>query len=170
VSMANQRPDSSVTSQSLPRRSVVFSALAGAVVAAGLLFGGAGSARAEDPGPKAEVIVIHATHCKEKRIDPEAKVAPSMGFECLRTLDRKLLPLVANHPSTVNLPNGRIFTLAYNGRERDRHKLTASLNPPDGGAQQVKLADIVAEANKPFNVGGLTHQGGVLILMVKVIP
>ena len=166
MSMANHRPNS----QSLPRRRIAFSALTGAVAAAALLVGSARHARAEDPGPKAEVTVIHATHCKEKRIDREAKEAPSMGFECLRLLDKKLLPLTPNHPSTINLPNGRIFTLAYNGRDKERHKLTASLNPPDGGAQLVKLADIAAEVNKPFNVGGLTHQGGVLILMVKVLP
>jgi hypothetical protein len=157
--------------QSLSRRSVVFSALTGAFVAASVLAGGARDAHADDTGPKAEVVVIHATHCKEKRIEPDAKEAPPMGFECLKVLDKKRLPLVVNHPSTINLPNGRIFTLAYNGRDdKSRHKLTASLNPPNGGTDLVKLADIAAEVNKPFNVGGLTHQGGVLILMVKVLP
>ena len=33
-----------------------------------------------------------------------------------------------------------------------------------------KLADVTADNNKMFNVGGWMHQGGVIVLTIKVLP
>jgi hypothetical protein len=129
-------------------------------------------ASADDTGPKAEVMVVHATHCpkEKKHIDPRIGQVASVGYECMDLLDKKVLALQPNKTSSAPLPNGRIFYLQYLGRQGDKYKLTASFNLPDGGPGPMKLADVAAELNKPFNVGGLSHAEGVLILTVKVIP
>lgn len=126
---------------------------------------------AADAAPKAELMVILATKCSEKKVDPAiGDVPPSMGYECMKLLDRKTLPLTQGSPSTASLPNGRTFQLAYNGPADKRYKVTASISPPDKGPGFTKLADITAEPNKTFNVGGFSYQGGVLVLAVRIVP
>jgi hypothetical protein len=148
-----------------PTRVTFGLALAGAV-----LFGQVPRAEA-DNAPRAELMVVHATKCAEKKVDPAIGDAPpSLGYECMKLLDKKSMALVANQPSTTSLPNGRTFQLAYNGRAENRYKVTASISPPDSGAGFVKLADITAEPNKTFNVGGFAYQGGVLVLAVRIVP
>lgn len=122
--------------------------------------------------PHAEVMVIHATKCEHKSIDPAIGDAPppSLGYDCLKLLDRKSLPLVVGAGSTMTLPNGRTFELRYNGRAEGKHKVTASVSNADRSPGFTKLADIAAEPNKPFHVGGFAHQGGVLFLSTKIVP
>jgi hypothetical protein len=115
-------------------------------------------------------MVIHATKCGTKSIDPQIGDVPGLGYECMKLLDKKIIPLPLNQMSATTLPNGRIFYLLHTGKAGERFKVTASINPPDGGAGYTKLADITTEANKSFNVGGLSHQGGILLLTVRIVP
>ena len=142
----------------------------GSLAAAAVLFGSAAPALADAP-PKAELMVIVATKCDQKKVDPAiGDVPPSMGYDCMKLLEKKTMPLDPKQPSTTALPNGRTFQLAYNGRAENRYKVAASISPPDKGPGFVKLADITAEPNKTFNVGGFSYQGGVLVLAVRIVP
>lgn len=124
-----------------------------------------------DAPPHAEVMVIHATKCEKRSVDPAiGEAPPSLGYDCLKLLDRKSLPLVLNQPATMTLPNGRTFELRYNGRDGGKHKVTASISNADKSPGLTKLADINAEPNKAFNVGGFAYQGGVLLLSTKIVP
>ncbi len=133
------------------------------------------AAKAAD-APKAEVMVVHATKCEKKSVDPALGDAPpALGYDCLQLIEKKVLPLAPNKASTTPLPNGRTFELLYGGKVGDRFKVTASIDrqAKDAGAAQdafKKLADITAEANKPFNVGGFSYKGGVLVLTVRIVP
>ena len=124
-----------------------------------------------DAAPHAEVMIIHATKCAVKSVDPQiGEAPPALGYDCLKFIDRKSMPLVVNQPSTALLPNGRTFQLVHTGRADAKFKVTASISNADQTPGFTKLADINADANKPFNVGGFAHQGGVLLLTVKIVP
>jgi hypothetical protein len=145
----------------------------GAVAFALALFGHVPAANADAGAvPNAEVMVIHATKCDKKKVDPEIGDVPrALGFECLKLLEKKTMPLVLNQPSKTTLPNGRTFQLLHTAKTDDnRYKLTASISPTDGSSGYVKLADITADPNKRFNVGGFTHDNGVLVLTVRILP
>jgi hypothetical protein len=124
-----------------------------------------------DNEPKAEVMVIHATKCEKKSVDPQIGDAPpALGYDCLKLLEKKTMPLVLNQPSTMPLPNGRTFQLLHTAKVDKRFKVTASISRADKSGAFDKLADITADPGKPFNVGGFSHQGGVLVLTVKIVP
>lgn len=141
----------------------------GAVVVGASLFGS--TVASADASPHAEVLIIHATKCAQKSVDPQiGEPPPSLGYDCLKLLDRKQMPLVLNQPSTTPLPNNRTFQLVHTGRAGSKYKVTASISNADGTPGFSKLADVSADANKTFNVGGWNHQGGVLLLTVKIVP
>lgn len=150
----------------LTRRRLVF----GLLLAGATFIVSVPEARAEAP-PKAEVMVIHATKCDKKSVDPEIGHAPpAMGYDCLKLLEKKTLALPMNQASTAPLPNGRTFQLLHTAKVGNRYKVTASISPADGSGGFTKLADITADPNKPFNVGGFSYQGGVLVLTVRILP
>jgi hypothetical protein len=124
-----------------------------------------------DAPPKAEVMVIHATKCEKKSVDPQiGDTPPALGYDCLKLVEKKTLTLALNQASSTPLPNGRTFQLLHSAKVANRFKVTASISPADGGAGFTKLADITADANKPFNVGGFSYKGGVLVLTVRIVP
>ncbi len=142
----------------------------GAIVLGAAVLGNIPQASADAP-PRAEVMVIHATKCDKKSVDPQIGDAPpSLGFDCLKLLEKKTMPLSLNQASTMPLPNGRTFQLLHTAKVDKRYKVTASISPADGSGGYVKLADITADPNKPFNVGGFTYQSGVLVLTVRIVP
>lgn len=157
-----------------PARAFFSASSAAGVVTLGVaLFGHVPSASAQpkEAAPKAEVMVIHATKCEKKSVDPQIGDAPpALGFDCLKLLEKKTMPLVLNQASTTPLPNGRTFQLLHTAKVDHRYKVTASISPADGSAGYVKLADITADPKKPFNVGGFTYQSGVLVLTVRIVP
>jgi len=124
-----------------------------------------------DVGPNAEVLVIHATNCDKPYTDPAIGVMPALRYNCYKLLDRKGLPLRAGQASTMGLPNGRTFQIALNevtSERPPRYKVSASISQPDGKFN--KLADITAESNKRFHLGGFAYQGGALVLAVNIGP
>lgn len=135
------------------------------------LFTNAAPAYADAPagGPTAEVLVIHGTQCDKPAVDPAIGEAPPLKFNCYKLLDKKALGLKQGQPSTMALPNGRTFQVAYNGMDKARYKVTASISKPDG-AGFMPLAEIAAEPNKKFHVGGFAYQGGALLLAIRIVP
>ncbi|MDF2692811.1 MAG: hypothetical protein K0S65_1194 [Labilithrix sp.] len=152
--------------RSLDRRKLILGALA----ATAAFIGRAPEASADAP-PKAEVMVVHATKCEKKSVDPAlGDTPPALGYDCLKLVEKKTLPLTLNQASTTSLPNGRTFQLLHSAKVGNRYKVTASISPADGSAGFTKLADITADPNKPFNVGGFSYKGGVLVLTVRIVP
>lgn len=148
------------------RRTLLLSALAlGCAVVSS-----APSAQAQGAGPKAEVLVIHGTQCDKPSVDPQIGEMPPLKYNCYKLLDRKTLPLTKGQSSTTALPNGRTFQITYGDMTADkRYKIAAAISQPDGKGF-LKLADITAEANKRFNVGGFAYQNGALVLAIKIVP
>jgi 3,4-dihydroxy-2-butanone 4-phosphate synthase len=122
--------------------------------------------------PKAEVLVIHAKKCdhEHRSIDPKIGEPPNIGYECMTLVGRRMLKIPLNQPVEMELPNKRMFQLQHSAKVDNRYTITASISAADGSNTFQKLADITTEANRTFNVGGFSHQGGVLVLTVRIIP
>ena len=144
--------------------------LASVIAGCALLVGAPGVADAQPAGPKAEVLVIHGTTCPTPSVDPAIGEVPPLKHNCWKLLDKRLLPLAQGTPSTMPLPNGRTFQVAYNGLSSDkRFKVAASISKPDGVGFN-PLAEITAEPGKKFHVGGFAYQNGSLVLAIRIVP
>lgn len=121
-------------------------------------------------GPNAEVLVIHGTQCDKPTVDPAIGEMPPLKYNCYKLLEKKVLPLQKGKPSTTPLPNGRTFQVTLNDVTPDkRYKVGAAISQPDNNGF-LKLADITAEPNKRFNVGGWAYQNGAIVLAIRVLP
>jgi hypothetical protein len=147
------------------------SAVLGAVIVGASMLG-ATPASADAKGLHAEVMVIQATKCAQKTIDPKITTPPpSLGYDCLSLIRTDTMPLTLNQASNDTLPNNRTFQLIHTGRTGDgKYKVTANISNADGSAGFTKLVDANADPNSVFNVGGFSHNGGVLLLSVKIVP
>lgn len=149
------------------------SLLAAVAAACATLCGGVTGIREADAqaaGPSAEVLVIHGTTCPTPSVDPAIGEVPPLKHNCWKLIEKKLLPLAQGAPSTMGLPNGRTFQVAYNGRAADkRFKVAASISKPDGAGFN-PLAEITAEPGKKFHVGGFAYQNGSLVLAIRIVP
>ena len=150
------------------RRSLL---VAFAMLAATAVFTSAPAADAQGNGaPQAEVLVIHATQCDKPGVDPAIGEMPPLKYNCYKLVEKKMMPLTKGQSSTTSLPNGRTFQLTYGDQTPDKkYKVGAAISQPDGKGY-MKLADITAEANKRFNVGGFAYQNGALVLAIKIVP
>ena len=149
------------------RRHMLLSALAlgCAVIAAAPAADAQGNA-----APQAEVLVIHATQCDKPSVDPAIGEMPPLKYNCYKLVEKKMMPLTKGNSSTTSLPNGRTFQLTYGDQTPDKkYKVGAAISQPDGKGY-MKLADITAEPNKRFNVGGWAYQNGALVLAIKIVP
>lgn len=128
------------------------------------------AAEAQGAAPHAEVLVIHGTNCDKPSVDPQIGEMPPLKYNCYKLLEKKSLPLTKGQSSTTPLPNGRTFQITYSDMTPDkRYRVAAAISQPDGKGY-LKLADITAEANKRFNVGGFSYQNGALVLAIKIVP
>ncbi len=143
-------------------------AVAGAVLAS-CFFAHAPEADAQPSVPKADVLIIHATQCERPSVDKEIGEAPPLKYNCYKLVNRTTLNLVKGQPASTVLPNGRTFQLTLTDLTPDkRFKVSAAISNPQGGF--MKLADITSEANKQFHVGGWAHQGGALVVGIRINP
>ena len=139
------------------------------VVAACALFAHVPRAEA-DGAPKADVLVIHGTQCEKPSVDPQIGQAPPLKYNCYRLLERKSLSLTKGQPSTTSLPDGRTFQITLTDVTTDRRfKVSAAISQTDNKGFS-KLADITAEPNKQFHVGGFAYQGGAIVLGIRIVP
>lgn len=154
----------------IPRRKLM---LATVIAGCALMVGAPGIADAQPAGarsPSAEVLVIHGTTCATPSVDPAIGDVPPLKYNCWKLLDKRLLPLAQGTPTTMPLPNGRTFQVAYNGLSPDkRYKVAASISKPDGVGFN-PLAEITAEPGKKFHVGGFAYQNGSLVLAIRILP
>lgn len=155
------------TSRRFARRTMLSLVVASAACAATMF--AAPKAVAEGT-PNAEILVIHGTQCDKPSVDPAIGEAPPLKYNCYKLLEKKLLPLQKGQANTTPLPNGRTFQVTLNDvTPEHRYKIGAAISQPDGKAF-LKLADITADANKRFTVGGWAYQQGAIVLVIRVVP
>jgi hypothetical protein len=153
----------------------------GAVWTAAWLCALTSAAHADDPKPAApkgaetvasEVIVILAREA-EGSVDPSLasikalKQPPFNAFKSMKILSRTAVSL-STEASSVDLPNGRRLQLTLLERRPDgRTKVQVSINKP-GQQDYLPLLQVIASAGEPFFVAGQKHEGGTLVIGVRV--
>jgi hypothetical protein len=148
-------------------RSFRLIALAGAVWASV-----AGDAIAQE-AVSAEVLVVLA---KEEAGDIDASLRsmaalrrpPFNTFRSMQVLSRPRVGLLPEQPSEIRLPNGRSLRLVLQQVMPDgRYRVRVSINRPNQN-DYLPLLQVVASPGDPFFVAGQSHQGGTLVVGVRV--
>jgi len=125
-----------------------------------------------DAPVKGEVLVILAKE-QAGEIDPGLKKLPALqkppfsSYKSMKVLSTTDVELTSDKAATVALPNGRTLQLKLLERMPDgRHKVEVSINRP-GKQDYLPLLTVIA-SGEPFFVAGQTHQGGTLVIGVRV--
>jgi hypothetical protein len=121
-----------------------------------------------------EVLVLHATN-REGGIDPRIGHMPELGkppfsaFKSYTLLERVRLPLALGAPRTFVLPNGRsLRTILIDALPNDTVRFSASIDRPDGKVF-LPLLEVKAKVGQSFVVAGQRHDGGTLVLVIRVV-
>jgi len=124
-------------------------------------------------GVRGEVLIIHALEA-EGAIDPAlANIAvlrrpPFSSYRSMRVLSRPTLRLALGQAAEIPLPNGRRLRVTLQGISDDgRFQVTVSINRPNQN-DYLREARIVASPGDPFFVAGQTHDGGILLIGVRL--
>jgi len=132
----------------------------------------AGVAAASDP-VKGELLVVLGKE-EAGKVDAELgsvkalQQPPFSSFKSMKVLSRSPVTLAPGAATTVELPNGRRLQLKLDERMADgRFKLTVSINQPDK-QDYLPLLSVKASPGEHFFVAGQKHDGGTLIIGVKV--
>lgn len=124
---------------------------------------------------QAEVFVILA-RAEAGAIAPELTDMPALrrppfsNFRSMELLSRQRLELGVAEPREIDLPNGRKLRIALDERTPDgRHRMRVSINRPQQ-ADYLPLLQVVAAPGDPFFVAGQQHEGGTLIIGIRILP
>jgi len=123
----------------------------------------------------AEVFVILArteagTIAPELSGMPALRRPPFSNFRSMQLLSRQRVELGASAPQEIDLPNGRKMRISLEDETRDhRHRMRVSINRPNQ-ADYLPLLQVVAAPGDPFFVAGQQHEGGTLIIGIRLIP
>jgi hypothetical protein len=132
---------------------------------------------AADKQPVAHVYVLHATNCPSPpALDPAIGPMPkALGYSCFAKLDQKDLSLTKGQAASMDLTKiDRTFQIVLNDTAGPADgkpavfKITASVSQPGNKTTFTKLADISTPAGKRFEVGGWSHQGGAILLAIRI--
>ncbi len=94
--------------------------------------------------------------------------APFDSFPQKKLLSRSALSLTVGQRAEVALPNGRKLQLSLLGRTTEgRFRVSVSINRP-GKQDYLPLMTVAATPGDPFFVAGQKHEGGTLIIGVRV--
>jgi len=124
-------------------------------------------------GTFADVLVLHATNLKQGvdarlRELPELTKPPFSSYDSYSVLAHQKLPLAPGVPSSLKLPNGRIFqTQLLEILKDDFVRLSASINQP-GGDDFLPLLAVKAKLGQRFIVAGQSYKSGILVLVIRV--
>ena len=148
------------------------------VLVAGAAFFTAVPEAAADKQPVAKVYVLHATNCPSPPpIDPAIGPMPkALGYSCFAKLDQKDLALTKGQAASMDLTAiDRRFQIVLNdasggGDKPTLYKITAQVSQPGNKGSFTKLADISTPGGKRFEVGGWSHQGGAILLAIRIEP
>lgn len=152
----------------MTRRSAI-AVLAGAMLA----LGGLSASAAQDAPVRGEVLVVLAKE-EAGQIDPALANVPALrrppfnSFRSMRVLSRPDVQLRPGTPVEVSLPNGRKLQLVLQQVMPDgRYRMRVSINRPNQN-DYLPLLQVVASPGDPFFVAGQSHQGGTLVIGVRV--
>ncbi len=144
-----------------------------AALAVALLGGAAPRAEAQDRAVPGEVLVVLAKE-EAGRIDPALENVPALrrppfnAFRSMRVLSRPRVELREGRPVEVELPNGRRLQLVLQQVMPDgRYRMRVSINRPNQN-DYLPLLQVVASPGDPFFVAGQSHEGGTLVIGVRV--
>lgn len=122
----------------------------------------------------AEIFVILAK-AEPGAIAPELEGMPALrrppfsNFRSMQLLSRDRLDLGAGSPREVDLPNGRRLRIALEESTGDgRHRMRVSILRP-GQSDYLPLLQVVASPGDPFFVAGQQHEGGTLIIGIRLV-
>jgi hypothetical protein len=134
---------------------------------------GAKPAKASTEKVAGEVLVILAKEA-DGELDPTLssikalQEPPFNAFKSMKILSRSGLSLDAKQPVEVELPNGRRLRLEWLERQPDgRFKVQVSINRPSQ-KDYLPLLQVIASPGEPFFVAGQKHEGGTLVIGVRV--
>ncbi|MCS6797432.1 MAG: hypothetical protein NZ898_02685 [Myxococcota bacterium] len=122
---------------------------------------------------RAEVLIVLARE-EPGAVDPQlAGIAalarpPFNAFRQMQVLARPRLELRAAQPAMVELPNGRRLQIILQQLTPDgRYRVRVSINRP-GQNDYLPLLQVVASPGDPFFVAGQQHEGGTLVVGIRV--
>ena len=140
-------------------------------LAIAMLGSAAGTAHAQ--GVQAEVLIVLAKE-EAGEIDPALRdVAalrrpPFNAFRSMRVLARPRVRLTTGQPAEVRLPNGRRLQLTLRQITPDgRFQVAVAINRPNQN-DYLPLLQVVAAPGDPFFVAGQSHEGGTLVVGIRV--
>jgi hypothetical protein len=121
----------------------------------------------------AEVLVVLAKE-EPGEIDPDLRSLPALtrppfnAFKSMELLSKPKLELTPGKDSEITLPNGRklriqVVQILPNGR----YRVKVSINRPNE-RDYLPLLHVVASENDPFFVAGQAHEGGTLVIGVRL--
>jgi len=134
-----------------------------------------GIARAQPGAVQAEVLVVLASE-QAGAVDPALSTIaalrrpPFNSFQSLRLLSRPQIALRAGQPTDLALPNGRTLQIVLQQVMPDgRFRIRVAINRPNE-SDYLPLLQVVASAGDPFFVAGQGHEGGTLVIGIRVGP
>ena len=120
-----------------------------------------------------EVLVILAKE-EAGQIDPALsgmgalRRPPFNAFRSMQVLSRPAVQLLRGRPVEVRLPNGRRLQLELQQVMPDgRYRIRVAINRPNLN-DYLPLLQVVASPGDPFFVAGQSHDGGTLVIGVRV--
>lgn len=139
-------------------------------VALGITFTPSGTMAQGVPG---EILIIHALEA-EGAIDPSLsgitalQRPPFNSYRTMRLLSRPSARFTVGASSEFDLPNGRRLRVTLDRVSEDgRFHIRVSINRPNQG-DYLREARLVAAPGDPFFVAGQTHEGGMLLIGIKI--
>lgn len=130
-----------------------------------------GSAQASDV--PAHVLVVLAKE-EPGEVDPALREEPALRkppfntFRSMKVLSRPEIKLGLDKPVEVELPNGRRLQLLLHQVMPDgRYRVKVAINRPNQ-KDYLPLLQVVAAPGDPFFVAGQSHEGGTLVIGVRV--
>lgn len=129
-------------------------------------------ALAQAPTP-AEIFVVLAKE-EPGTIDPALadmgalRRPPFNAFRSMAILERDTIRLREGEPQEVTLPNGRKLRILLQRVMPDgRFRVRVSIQREEGNSY-LPLLQVVASPGDPFFVAGQAHQGGTLVIGIRV--
>jgi hypothetical protein len=112
----------------------------------------------EEPGPVDPAL----------RDEPALRRPPFNAFRSMEILEKTEVRLQVGRPSELTLPNGRKLQLTVERVMPDgRFRVKVSINRPNQ-SDYLPLLQVVASPGDPFFVAGQSHQGGTLVIGVRI--
>lgn len=143
------------------------------ILGASLALSSLPAAEAQNAPVRGEVLVVLAKE-EAGEIDPSLANVPALrrppfnSFRSMRVLSRPEVQLRPGTPVEVALPNGRKLQLVLQQVMPDgRYRMRVSINRPNQN-DYLPLLQVVASPGDPFFVAGQSHQGGTLVIGVRV--